>query len=61
MDIVPVVKSLNIINIYAVNDQVTGPDIQYYAYSMKRLNNFEIVLPSDFEHLHIKNDTLHFI
>ena len=30
------------------------PDLQYYAYSMKSLNNFQNALPSDFELLHIK-------
>ena len=45
--VIKVVKGLNIINLYAVNDLITGPDpadIQYYAYSMKSLNNFQNTL-----------------
>ena len=31
-----------------------SPDKQYYAYSMKSLNNSQNALPSDFELLHVK-------
>ena len=48
-----VVEGLNIVN-GQLDHSIRSPDKQYYAYSMKSLNNFQNCLPSDFELLHVK-------
>ena len=57
-NIVAVLKGLNIIDLFDVDNLITGPEHPiysvYYACSMKGLNNFQIAVPSDFEYLHIK-------
>ena len=53
MVIVPVVKGLNIINLYAIYDPVTRPE-QPICVALCVLNIFQNAMPSDFELLRIK-------